>query len=332
MLKMLQFTEEVLDKFKVKPMTNDQILLAIDRLTRFKFTEDKYLRVFKDVITSNLLYPKFKKQDLDELSYSDLTRLASCIFNYTLGEPASLLINQRLAEYEKVLFYIDNNIEVLLNNTINYEAALPFIDDNAPLNLKWLKSLKTAANASETRFLHALRYPLTKIVICEGITEEILLPEFSKMLGYDFDKNGVYILSAGGKNQVVKLFYKLADIIKLPIFVLLDKDAQINSEQIEPKLRPSDKIYLLQSGEFEDILPIELLEKTLKYATENISNSTFNEIESGHTVEFLEDFFKHRGLHEFKKSEFATMVKENLSVNIDLSDEIKKVINSISAL
>lgn len=332
MLKMLQFTEEVLDKFKVKPMTNDQILLAIDRLTRFKFTEDKYLRVFKDVITSNLLYPKFKKQDLDELSYSDITRLASCIFNYTLGDPASLLINQRLAEYEKSLFYIDNNIEVLLNNTINYEAALPLIDDNAPLNLKWLKSLKTAANASETRFLHALRYPLTKIVICEGITEEILLPEFSKMLGYDFDKNGVYILSAGGKNQVVKLFYKLADIIKLPIFVLLDKDAQINSEQIEPKLRLSDKIYLLQSGEFEDILPIELLEKTLKYATENISNSTFNEIESGHTVEFLEDFFKHRGLHEFKKSEFATMVKENLSVNIDLSDEIKKVINSISAL
>lgn len=332
MLKMLQFAEDVLDKFKVKPMTNDQILLAIDRLTRFKFTEDKYLRVFKDVITSNLLYPKFKKQDLDELSYSDITKLASCIFNYTLGDPASLFINQRLAEYEKSLFYIDNNIEVLLNNTINYEAALPLIDDNAPLNLKWLKSLKTAANASKTRFLHALRYPLTKIVICEGITEEILLPEFSKMLGYDFDKNGVYILSAGGKNQVVKLFYKLADIIKLPIFVLLDKDAQINSEQIEPKLRQSDKIYLLQSGEFEDILPIELLEKTLKYATENISNSTFNEIESGHTVEFLEDFFKHRGLHEFKKSEFATMVKENLSVNIDLSDEIKKVINSISAL
>lgn len=317
---------------KIKPLTNEQILVSLDRLTRFKYTEDKYLRVFKDIITSNLVYPKFKKQDLDDMSYSDITQLATDIFNYTLGEPASLVINQRLAEYEKSVFFIDNNIEVLLDNTINYEVAISFISDNAPLNLKWLKSLRFSINDSNNRFLHSLKYPLTKLVICEGITEEILLPEFSKMLGYDFDKNGVYILSAGGKNQVVKLFYKLADIVRLPIFVLLDKDAQYNSLQIEPKLRHFDKVYLLQSGEFEDILPRELLEKTLKYATENISNSPINEIESGHTVEFLEDFFKHRGLHEFKKAEFATMVKENLSVNINLSDEIKNVISSISEL
>lgn len=317
---------------KIKPLTNEQILVSLDRLTRFKYTEDKYLRVFKDIITSNLVYPKFKKQDLDGMSYSDITQLATDIFNYTLGEPASLVINQRLAEYEKSVFFIDNNIEVLLDNTINYEVAISFISDNAPLNLKWLKSLRFSINDSNNRFLHSLKYPLTKLVICEGITEEILLPEFSKMLGYDFDKNGVYILSAGGKNQVVKLFYKLADIVRLPIFVLLDKDAQYNSLQIEPKLRHFDKVYLLQSGEFEDILPRELLEKTLKYATENISNSPINEIESGHTVEFLEDFFKHRGLHEFKKAEFATMVKENLSVNINLSDEIKNVICSISEL
>ncbi len=317
---------------KIKPLTNEQILVSLDRLTRFKYTEDKYLRVFKDIITSNLVYPKFKKQDLDGMSYSDITQLATDIFNYTLGEPASLVINQRLAEYEKSVFFIDNNIEVLLDNTINYEVAISFISDNAPLNLKWLKSLRFSINDSNNRFLHSLKYPLTKLVICEGITEEILLPEFSKMLGYDFDKNGVYILSAGGKNQVVKLFYKLADIVRLPIFVLLDKDAQYNSLQIEPKLRHFDKVYLLQSGEFEDILPRELLEKTLKYATENISNSPINEIESGHTVEFLEDFFKHRGLHEFKKAEFATMVKENLSVNINLSDEIKNVISSICEL
>lgn len=317
---------------KIKPLTNEQILVSLDRLTRFKYTEDKYLRVFKDIITSNLVYPKFKKQDLDDMSYSDITQLATDIFNYTLGEPASLVINQRLAEYEKSVFFIDNNIEVLLDNTINYEVAISFISDNAPLNLKWLKSLRFSINDSNNRFLHSLKYPLTKLVICEGITEEILLPEFSKMLGYDFDKNGVYILSAGGKNQVVKLFYKLADIVRLPIFILLDKDAQYNSLQIEPKLRHFDKVYLLQSGEFEDILPRELLEKTLKYATENISNSPINEIESGHTVEFLEDFFKHRGLHEFKKAEFATMVKENLSVNINLSDEIKNVISSICEL
>lgn len=321
-----------MENLKIKLLTNEQILLSFDRLTRFKFTEDKYLRVFKDVITSNLLYPKFKKQDLDEMNYSDIAQLATSIFNYTLGEPKSLEINKKLAEYEKSLFYIDNNTEILLDNKINFEAAISFICDDSPLNLKWLKSLQYSINDSNIRFLHSLKYPLSKVVICEGITEEILLPEFSKMLGYDFDKNGVYTISAGGKNQVVKLFYRLADTLKLPIFILLDKDAQDNCNQIQPKLRTFDKIYLLQSGEFEDIIPRELLEKTLKYATENISNTPINEIESGHTVEFLEDFFKHRGLHEFKKAEFATMVKENLSVNINLSDEIKKVITSISEL
>ncbi len=70
-----------MENLKIKLLTNEQILLSFDRLTRFKFTEDKYLRVFKDVITSNLLYPKFKKQDLDEMNYFDITQLATSIFN-----------------------------------------------------------------------------------------------------------------------------------------------------------------------------------------------------------------------------------------------------------
>ena len=40
--------------------------------------------------------------------------------------------------------------------------------------------------------------------IVEGITEEILLPVFSKLLGYDFYAHGIQIIPAGGKNQVVK--------------------------------------------------------------------------------------------------------------------------------
>lgn len=46
---------------------------------------------------------------------------------------------------------------------------------------------------------------------------------------------------------------------------------------------------------------------------------------------FLEEFFKHRGLHEFKKSEFAELVKENISCSEDVSDEIKEIIKELSA-
>lgn len=322
--------------FKIKPLTKDQILISLDRLTRFKFTEEKYLRVFKDIIISNLIYPKFKRQELDEIDYGMLSKIAENIFNVSLAplniNDSDYKINRELKMYENSIFSLDCEVQKLLDNKINYEAAITLIEDNSPINLKWLKTLPAVENSRNLRELHSLRYPLEKVVICEGITEEILLPEFARILGYDFDKQGVYIWSAGGKNQVVKVFYKLAECLKLPIFVLLDSDALENSKEIEPKLRKIDKVYLLKSGEFEDILPVSLVEKTLNYATENISFHLQENIETGHTVEFLEEFFKHRGMHDFKKAEFAAMVKQNLSENLDVSYEIKNVINEIRCL
>ncbi|MBS6604044.1 MAG: ATP-dependent endonuclease [Brachyspira sp.] len=321
-----------MENFRAKPLTNEQILISIDRLTRFKPTEEKYLRVFKDIIISNLVYPKYKRQELDNMDYGQLTKLADYVFEISLGNAKSLYINKKLEVYENSVFKLDVNSKRLLDNNINYEEAIKLIDESSPINLRWLKSLESSDNLNEMRQLHALRFPVKKLVICEGLTEEILLPEFAKLLGYDFDCNGVYVLSAGGKNQVVKLFYKMADLLNIPVFVLLDSDALENSHEIESKLRPIDKIYLLKSGEFEDILPVDLVEKTLIYATENISLPAVECIEKGHTVEFLEDFFKHRGLHEFKKAEFAEMVKENLSPTAEVSEEIKSVIKAIELL
>ena len=211
--------------YKVKPLTKEQILISIDRLTRFKHPEEKYLRVFKDIITSNLIYPKFKRCELDEMDYIALTQLAEYVFNYSLDGQADLSINQKLAEYENSVFETDYNTQQLLRNNFNYASAIKLIPKNAPLNLKWLKSLGEVGYSNIARQLHALRFPVEKLVICEGITEETLLPEFARLLGYDFDKNGVYVLSAGGKNQVVKMFYKFTETFKLPIFVLLDNDA-----------------------------------------------------------------------------------------------------------
>ena len=70
---------------KYKKLTDEQILISLDRLTRFKETREKYYRVFTDIILSNLIEPRFKKTDLESMSYCDITYYAQEIFNASLS-------------------------------------------------------------------------------------------------------------------------------------------------------------------------------------------------------------------------------------------------------
>lgn len=324
-----------MNNVKVKPLTKEQLTISIDRLTRFKNPEVKYLRVFGELITNNLIQPKYKKSDIEKMDSEEVKKLAELIINYSLenlGLPKDedYIINQRLYDYEESVYIISENIEKFLKNKINYKAFVTLIDENSPKNLKWLKALGSPMDIKQERFKDSLRFPVEKVVIAEGATEETLLPEFAKRCGYDFDKEGIYVLSAGGKNQVVKLYYKLVDSLKLPIFVLLDKDAKENLEEIKPKLRSIDKIHLLACGEFEDLLPLELVQRTLDYQLNNISMMEKEMLNAPEPrVKILEEVFKTRGMHEFKKVEFAQMVKKNIKTNADISNEICEIINEI---
>lgn len=325
-----------MDNLKIKPLTKEQLKISIDRLTRFKNTEAKYLRVFKDILTNNLICPKFKKSELDELDYEILKNLAEKIINFSLeslGFPSDgdFVINQRLYDYEKSVFKISEDAEKLLKNKINYKGFLNLTTSDDVKNLLWLKALGKDESIREVRKLRGLHFPVEKVLICEGITEETLLPEFAKIYGFDFEKNGIHVISAGGKNQVVKTYYQLSETLNLPIFVLLDGDAEDNLNSIKAKIRYIDGFYILKSGEFEDVLPKPLIERTLNYAFENISLSGWNlSDETIPTVKKLEEIFKHRGLHEFKKSEFATLVKTNIKDKNDLSEEIINILENIS--
>lgn len=334
---MLQKTIDNIQNIKYKPLTQEQLLISADRLTRFKAPEEKYLRVFKDIISSNLIEPKLKKTDLDQIPYKQIREVAEFIINKSLEQISSTqnnnIANSRLYKYETSTFVCDNNTLDLINNHINYSALTELITENSPINLKWLSLLSKSENPNEASFKQGYRYPIKKLIICEGITEEILLPVFANILGYNFDQNGIQILSAGGKNQVVKMFYQYVEELKIPIFVLLDNDAKPNSLEIVPRLRNCDKIHLLEHGEFEDALPVKLIERTLKYATENISELPITHPDSSdRMVHYLEDFFKKRGTHEFKKAEFAIMVKENICGLEDVSDEFQKIIKELKAL
>lgn len=287
------------------------------------------------MILSNVIEPKFKRKDLDEMEYSTLKDLAESVFNLSISSLSSVvvgthIINEKLFNYENKVFNLNEEINKLLDNKINYDLAITLIqEENSPKNLIWLKSL---INNESIREEKSIRFPIEKVVITEGITEEILLPVFAEHLGLNFDKNGIQVISAGGKNQVVKLVYTLANQLKLPMFILLDNDAKENYEQILPKLREFDKIYLLSHGEFEDILPKELIIKTLNDYFKNLNIIEDNEFEDERMVKNLEEIFKKKGFHEFKKAEFAQLVKNHISSDEDLSDEIKLIIEELRKL
>ena len=317
---------------KIKPLSKEQLIISIDRLTRFKNPETKYLRVFKDIILSNLLEPKFKLSELDDLDYDTIKQYAQKIINFSLNsEGTDLKVNSLIYDYELSVFNVDNNVKKLLKNEIDYNAIIKLLGDDIPLNLKWLKNLSVTISQIEDRKSFGLRFPVEKVVISEGITEEILLPEFSKLAGYDFDKNGIVMISAGGKSQVVKLFYKLSEELKIPVFVLLDRDAQSNYEEIKPRLRAFDNVHVLSCGEFEDLLTISLIKKSLNYMFNNISMFDFDKSDAS-MVKTLENIFRHRGLHEFKKAEFAHAVKSNINSKEDLSEEIINIVTEIKNL
>ena len=320
---------------KFKPLTENQIIISIDRLTRFKPTEEKYLRVFKDILVSNLIEPKFKKQDLEHLDYRTIRDLAVEIFNKSLKEDNTndLSLNMKLKAYENSTFVNDKNVDILLDNSLDYISALKLLKDDKPINLVWLNSLRENTDMYRMREEKGLQYPVSLVVIVEGITEEILLPQFSKVLGLDFLAHGIKILPAGGKNQVVKLYYSLSEELRLPIFVLLDKDAVENVNLINRKLRDEDRVHLLNSGEFEDLLPLNLILKTINSHLKNFASISIKDLEKDEPmVKILEEIFKCCGIHEFKKAEFAHLVQNQIKSTADISEEISCIIKSLQEM
>ena len=73
-----------MNNVKVKPLTKEQLTISIDRLTRFKNPEVKYLRVFGELITNNLIQPKYKKSDIEKMDSEEVKNLAELIINSSL--------------------------------------------------------------------------------------------------------------------------------------------------------------------------------------------------------------------------------------------------------
>ena len=319
-------------KFKKIPPPYIKILL--DRLFRLKPAYERYERVFNDILHKFLIIENNEESENYRLNIQNKIKLATEIFNSSVG---GLLKDNFLINYinneEQRLFYKNELSEIYLNAKLNYEGALELIKNEKDLkiNIKQMIQLSsTKENVVKLRKKYSLLYPVEKIVLCEGATEEILLEKLCEICGYNFKEEGVYVLAAGGKNQVARKYYNMIEEIKIPIFILLDNDAKSTKDLIVTKLRTKDKVYIINSGEFEDILPKKLIIKALNNRYANYLKCFEEDFrQNAKTVKELYDIFKQKGFGDFKKADFAKTIKEYICTHQLSIDNLSEEINSI---
>lgn len=323
---------------KFLPVSSKDLILALDRLTRFKYPEIKYYRVFSELICKYLTFPKLSKNDIRELDTGVLITLIEKIWNESVKILSPKIrhdenLNKHLQEEILNTFNLNNDMQNLIKVNLNINGVLALVKKSAhiPINLKRLILIEEDySNLQRKREEFNLRFPVEKVVLCEGITEEILLPKFASLAGYNFDRHGVKLISAGGKNQVAKLYCELKDELKIPIFILLDADADETSKQIECVKRDCDFIYLIKQGEIEDIFSLNLIKRTINKRFKNICECCIADFKHSEPMtKTLAEFFRLNNLGDFQKADFAKELAENLKYDTDLTDEIKEIIERI---
>jgi hypothetical protein len=172
--------------------------------------------------------------------------------------------------------------------------------------------------------------PPRALLLVEGITEEILLPSFARLLSYDLNTDGILLISSGGKNKVGKLYNKFKRQLNIPIAVLLDADATEIIDELRPIMRPTDNLISLQCGEFEDLLPKDLICKAINKAYMLSPALKLNEIDQDSSIaRQLNVIWKELGLGDFNKSQFAQLIQEHLDDPGYVTEEMNTVIEEI---
>ncbi len=232
---------------------------------------------------------------------------------------------------------IDKRTKNFINTNLNINPILSELNYiSVPINLKFLKLTNNLKNKDEIlneSKKHSFLFPIRKLLIVEGITEEILLPVFASKLNCDFNKEGIYILGAGGKSKSPNLYLKLKDQLKIPVILLFDSDAKEICNLLKKNIYPKDKILLIQKGEFEDILSLNLIKRALNNEYETVLPVIKKDLLLFPKMcDNLEHLYRTRHLGEFKKAKFAKIISQNIKYKTDITDEIKNLILNIKQI
>ncbi len=303
------------------------ILLSQDIIKNSKPGIEENILSGKD----NTAFPELLKENgfKADISY-DLSQLEIfdsnvIIFNYAYP----LNINGFLQTIKRQQQSFDDNEFI---NRLLWLSEQLNNSDNSELTIKKLESVYKKSKAYRDQ--NGVLLPVELLLLVEGITEEKLLPKFSKIRGLEFIKKGVKLKAAGGKNQVLKLYNLYKNRLKIPILIILDKDAQNIYEQLSEIKRSCDQAFLIPDGEFEDIIPENLVVRAINeyYKNEKAIQPFEIRCEDGICV-VLNKLWKEKGYGDFNKSEFADIISENIKRNevlsntlINITDTIKKIL------
>ncbi len=174
------------------------------------------------------------------------------------------------------------------------------------------------------------------LLLVEGPTEELLIPHFALSMKFSLDAAAIAVVAAGGANQAARQYVELAELLSLPVMVVLDGDARSQATAIRDCLRDCDRLIVLSSGETEDTFQLPVLIKWLNYYLQNgrlsqpIDISDFRQGER--RIDALNRLWRSRGLGDFDKIGFARAVTEREASCAEIPPEIKTLIQELKAL
>lgn len=297
-----------------------EMILSLDRISRFKLPEQKLKRVYVETICAHLIKPSLKKDDILTFDNQTLADYFELIWNFSIKENFNELnddftLNDNFINEEKKCYVLDKSQLQLFPKTADFKTLINNIKKSQiPNNFPDYKT------------------PV-KIVLTEGVTEEIVLPEFSKTISYNWEQNGVKILSTGGKSKIISNYKLYKDNLKIPIYVLLDNDAKDIFSKLKDDFRKIDSGHLITCGEIEDIIPVNFFKNAINHEYKLQSKISISDFDANLSmVQNLKNIFKQNGFGEFKKAKVAVLIKEAITSKSVVDGELFDILNEIKTL
>ncbi len=331
---------------KYKLLSFEELVINLDRLSRFKLPEISYNRVFSSIILKHLISPVFSSQEIEKLSAEYISEIVRKIWNDSVKNLTAEKIQYNCLSEKSLKLLVnstfkntDKRTKTFINTKLIISPVLEKLDySKSAQNLKLLIKINeiyknkhlTKEKLFQLRNKYALKFPISKLIIVEGITEEILLPVFASKLHHDFNKEGIFVLGAGGKSKSPSVYVELKDKLKIPVSILFDSDAKEVYKSLDKILLKKDKAVIIQSGEFEDILSCSLIKRALNREYNPADPILAKDLHIHKSMcENIENFYKTRHLGEFKKSKLSKILAQNVKYSTDITNEIREIIMKI---
>lgn len=175
-----------------------------------------------------------------------------------------------------------------------------------------------------------------QVLLVEGPTEALLLPHLATLLAVDLDALAVFVLPAGGANQVLRRFLDLRDLTVLPIVSVLDGDATSQASVLADSLRDCDMLHVLQAGEIEDVFDDRVLVRVVNKYLGTVRLAQQIDIRDldkrARRTAILDRLWRERGLGSFDKIGFARTIVENVHEPDQVPKDVVAIVETVKRL